>query len=170
MKKNLTNNKIFLYIVLILSLILNIVYFAWLTDIFETKTSNFQNITNYNLWKNDDNVLKTINNDFRPLLSTYFWKIKLDKNMLLKDNGAYHVFYFSEKVPNLNSVISLVLPELEKKWYIEKTEKDSRTYELKKKINGKEYSIIFNILSYKLEDKNNDDKEDMWIFMLYIKK
>ncbi len=165
------NNKIILYIILIVSLFLNVIYFTWIKDLFKNNESNFQSIVNYNLWKNNNNVLKQIDNDFRTVLSKHFWKIKLDKNMFLKDTDTYHLFYFSERVPNLNSVIDLILPEIRKKWYIEQSLKDSRTYKFNKNINGKEYSIIFNVLSYHLDNENNNnDNEDMWVFMLYIKK
>jgi len=143
----------------------------------------YNNIKNYSFSKIDNNiilkkndivVLKKIDNDFRTVLSKYFWKIKLDKNLILKDKDSYHLFYFSQKVPKLNSVINLVLPEIKLKWYIQKDIKDSRTYEFNTNINGDKYSVILTVLSYHLDneeyDVSSEDMENMWIFMLYIKK
>jgi len=158
------------YIIIIWILLLIIISLFWKQLILNDEEWVFDSIKNYNIPSTESVVLNKINTDFVEILSKYFWKIKLDKHMILKDNDSFHLFYFSKKVPNLNSVIDYVLPEIQKKWYIEQSNIDSRTFEYIINIDNNKYSIIFNVLSYHLEDEEEDDNENMWIFMLYIKE
>jgi hypothetical protein len=117
------------------------------------------------------NVVKKVDHDIQTLLNKYFWKIKFDTNLLLKDEDSFHMFYFSKKIPDLDLFIYKVLPLFWKLGYRELNSPDPRTYNYDFSFEWDEYLLIFHILSYTLEEDDHDhDGETMGIYMTYIKK
>ncbi len=167
------NKKVWTYILLILSLILNLIYVFWINEYLEWKINEnkltFNVIQNYNISNKNDIVIQKVDKDIRWILKKYFWKIKLNKNIFLKDKDSYHLFYFSEKNPNLNIIISNVSKDIEKLRYTLYRKINNRTYEYKFNLDNKKYSLVFHVLSYNLWE-NDDFWDNVWMFMLYIKK
>ena len=168
--KNLTK-KYSCILILIILLLWNLFFILNIFD--DEESDQFKSINEYIISEKDDEIIQKVNNDFKPLFEKNFWEIKIDKHFILKDSHSYHLFYFSKKIPNLNKVIDNIIPEIEKLWYIEDKPLDPRTYSYNIEFKWKKYYIIFNILSYELDDDENEIKNEtsnMWVFMIYINK
>ncbi len=172
LKKNPFLPVVLVVIFLILGIGINLIY-----DVFVEKESiksnyfsikeddNFNNIVNSQIKNSDDLIIQRIDSDLRALLEKNFGKVKFDRNLFIKSKSRenWHLFYFTQKAPDLDNFQQKFIYDVENLVYTKKKYDNSRTYEYTLDFQKEKYLVIVNLLSY-----NNDDT--MGIYMIYVEK